>query len=73
MVEMSVALDLKLFLQLFVIVRFLTHRISEHNFHFSANKTHPCDPNDDEFLCHNSECISSLLLCDGKFCFFLNL
>ncbi|CAF4600250.1 unnamed protein product, partial [Rotaria sp. Silwood2] len=29
------------------------------------NKTHPCDQNDDEFLCNNGDCISSLLLCDG--------
>ncbi|CAF1144680.1 unnamed protein product [Rotaria sp. Silwood1] len=31
----------------------------------SPNKTHPCDRNDDEFLCNNGDCISSLLLCDG--------
>ncbi|CAF1016326.1 unnamed protein product [Adineta steineri] len=31
----------------------------------SPNKTHPCDPNDEEFPCENGDCISSLLLCDG--------
>jgi len=29
------------------------------------NKTHPCDPNNEEYLCSSRECISSLLLCDG--------
>ncbi|CAF1442547.1 unnamed protein product [Rotaria sp. Silwood1] len=29
------------------------------------NKTHPCDSNNEEFLCRSKECISSLLLCDG--------
>ncbi|CAF0905439.1 unnamed protein product [Rotaria sordida] len=29
------------------------------------NKIHPCDQNNDEFLCNNGDCISSLLLCDG--------
>lgn len=31
-----------------------------------ANYTHRCDPDDDEFLCHNGECISRSLRCDGK-------
>ena len=30
-----------------------------------ANKSHPCNPDDDEYLCHQGDCISSLLLCDG--------
>ncbi|CAF0778632.1 unnamed protein product [Adineta steineri] len=31
----------------------------------SPNKTHPCDENNEEFLCSNQECISNILLCDG--------
>lgn len=31
----------------------------------TPNKTHPCDPNNDEYYCQSGECISSQLLCDG--------
>ncbi|CAF3547995.1 unnamed protein product [Rotaria sordida] len=31
----------------------------------NPNKTHPCDLNNEEFLCRSRECISSVLLCDG--------
>ena len=33
---------------------------------FLANKTHPCDSHNDEYLCSSRECISGLLKCDGK-------
>jgi hypothetical protein len=39
------------------------------NIYFLANKTHPCESNDDEYLCNSRECISSLLKCDGKLYF----
>jgi hypothetical protein len=29
------------------------------------NKTHPCESNNDEYLCRSRECISSFLKCDG--------
>ncbi|CAF3327704.1 unnamed protein product [Rotaria socialis] len=31
----------------------------------TPDKTHPCDSNNEEFLCQSGECISSLLICDG--------
>lgn len=68
MVEMLVVMVLKLFLLPFVIVCLISLNINKTYFLFDliANKTHPCDSNNEEYLCNSRECISSLLSCDGK-------
>lgn len=61
----------KLFSRLFVLVNnfffFLLdiNKTREYSFRL-ANKTHPCDPTNDEYRCQTGECISTQLLCDSK-------